>query len=68
MSAVIYTDKYTGKQYRVLNGYSAKVVQYAAGITIHFDGSCKDGGKLSETNFKTRARLNSWLRMMGFKG
>jgi hypothetical protein len=30
MSAKIYTDKYTGKQYRVLDGYSAKVVQYAA--------------------------------------
>lgn len=67
MSAKIYTDKYTGKQYRVLDGYSAKVVQYAAGVTIYFDGSCQKGGRLSETNFKTRARLNSWLRMMKFK-
>lgn len=67
MSAKIYTDKHTGKQYRIIDGYSAKVVQYAPDVTIYFDGSCKQGGKLSETNFKTRARLNSWLRMMNFK-
>ena len=68
MSAVIYTDKYTGKQYRVQGGYSTKVEQFAANAKIHFDGSYKKGSKLSETHFKTRARLNSWLRMMGFKG
>ncbi|ATX62907.1 MULTISPECIES: hypothetical protein [Yersinia] len=64
-TATIYTDQHNGKQYRVMNGYSARVQQYPAGVMIYFDGSSH--AKPQETNFKTRANLNSWLRMMGFK-
>ena len=65
MSATIYTDPHTGKQYRVMNSNSARVQQYPAGAVIWFDGS--SDRPHYETDFKTRAALNSWLRMMGFK-
>lgn len=64
-AATIYTDKYNGKQYRILNSNSARVQQYPAGVIIYFDGS--SAIKPQEINLKTRANLNSWLRMMGFK-
>lgn len=64
-TATIYTDKFNGKQYRVLNSNSARVQQYPAGATIYFDGSSNK--PKCEVNFKRRAALNSWLRMMGFK-
>lgn len=64
-AATIYTDSHNGKQYRVMNSNSARVQQYPAGVLIYFDGS--SSAKPQVTNFKTRANLNSWLRMMGFK-
>lgn len=65
MRSTIYTDPHNGKQYRVLKSNSARVQQYPAGEHIHYDGSSRI--KCSTVNFKTRANLNSWLRMMGFK-
>lgn len=64
-TATIYTDKFTGKQYRVMNSSSARVQQYPAGSTIWYDGSSPSPH--TETNMGTRTNLNSWLRMMGFK-
>jgi hypothetical protein len=65
MKATVYTDAHTGKQYRVLNSNSARVQQYPSGIPIWFDGSST--AKPVEVNMGSRANLNSWLRMMGFK-
>ena len=61
----VYTDPHTGKRYLVPNGYGTTVTQYPAGARVWFDGS-SDKPK-STTCFKTRTRLNSWLKMMGFK-
>ena len=58
-----YTDKHNGKIYRVRSN-SVIVQQYAAGSVIYSDGSSK--GKQSETSFKTRKTLVSWLKMMDF--
>ncbi|WP_387468282.1 hypothetical protein [Photorhabdus sp. RM323S] len=66
-NATMYVDKYTGKQYLVQNGYSGRVTQYKANVQVWHDWSCENGGKLGTTIFKSRAELNSWLRMMGFK-
>jgi hypothetical protein len=63
--ATIYTDESNGKQYRVMNSNSARLQQYPAGATIHFDGS--SDMQRFETNLKSKANLNSWLRMMGFR-
>ena len=65
--ATIYTDTHTGKQYRVMNSNSARVQQYPAGATVWFDGSSTAKSCRVDINMKTRANLNSWLRMMGFK-
>lgn len=64
-NATVYTDGYTGKQYYIRRGYSAEVRQFAAGARVWMDGSSNI--PMQKTNFKTRALLNSWLRMMGFK-
>jgi len=65
MIATLYTDKTTGKQYRVTNSASARVQQYPCGAVVHFDGSSDKQSFV--TNMKTRSALNSWLKMMGFK-
>lgn len=66
-NATMHVDIHTGKQYLVQNGNSGKVCQYAAGVHVWFDGSCKAGGKTGVEIFKSRKDLNSWLKMMGFK-
>lgn len=58
-----YTDKHTGKIYRVRSN-SVIVQQYAAGSVIYSDGS--SNGKQSETSFKTKKALVSWIKMMDF--
>lgn len=65
MKATVYTDKHTGKQYRVLNSNSARVQQYPSGVPIWFDGSSP--AQHVAVNMGSRANLNAWLRMMGFK-
>lgn len=64
MTVTIYTDSFTGKQYRVKSN-SVIVRQYPKGATIHFDGSSDT--PYCETSMKTTPALNSWLQMMNFK-
>jgi len=61
----LYTDPHNGKRYLVPKGYGTTVTQYAAGARVWFDGSSDKPSY--KTCFKTRARLNGWLKMMGFK-
>lgn len=63
MKTASYTDKHTGKEYRVKG---TSVTQYS-GVPV-FRGTVLHlwGDKLAVVDFKTPANLDSWLQMMNF--
>ncbi|HBE9179091.1 TPA: hypothetical protein KNH08_001967 [Serratia fonticola] len=63
MKTATYTDKHTGKEYRV-NGTS--VTQYSGVPVFHGRVLHLWGDKLAVVDFKTQDVLDGWLGMMHF--